>query len=142
MAAVTSKSVGTSITARVKPNMFWYSAHLVLRVMFKDGENNNFPVMENIVLIFADDENAAYVKAEALGFSLEGDSDGSFTWNDRAATWKFVGVRKLLEIRNSHSRNDSIDENSEASYSTFEFDNAATLRQFMLGEVVSLKVLE
>lgn len=122
--------------------MFWYSAHLVLRVVFKDGANDNFPVMENVVLIFADDEDAAQTKAETLGFSLEGDSEGTFEWDDRAATWKFVGVRKLLEVRNSQSRNDVIDDNCEASYSTFEIDNSATLRQFMRGEVVSLKVLE
>ena len=122
--------------------MLWFGAHVVMRVFYKDGNQNNCPVMENIVLISAHDDDEAEQKAEAIGRSLEGDSEGSFTWNSRPAYWGFVGVRKLVDIRNSKSTNDEVDDACEVSYSVFDIETVEVLRKFMEGEEVTLKLTE
>jgi hypothetical protein len=66
--------------------MTWYAAHIVMAVKFKRGEQNRFPVWENIVLISAESEEEAFAKAEERGRCEEGDDGGTFTWGDRPAT--------------------------------------------------------
>lgn len=122
--------------------MLWFGAHIVMRILFKDGQQDHCPAMENIYLISALTEEDAQNKAEAIGRSLEGDSEGSFTWGGRPAEWKFVGIRKLIEVRNSQSTNDSIVDGTEVTYSTYDFLGANQLRSFMLEEEVSVKIIE
>lgn len=122
--------------------VFWFSAHVVMRVMFKDGNQDHCPLMENIILISAENEEDALTKAEIIGSSLEGDNEGSFEWCDRPAEWKFIGIRKLLEVRNSLSRNDMVDDASEVSYSIFDIKDVDELNQFMSGGEIYLKMID
>jgi len=120
----------------------WYSAHIVVRVVFKDGNQDHCPVMENIVVLAAGSADEALEKAESLGFAYEGDSGGSFTWDDRPAEWRFVGVRKIIEVRNAESNNSNISDNTEVTYLTFELTDVATLQRFMSGEPVMLEIVD
>ncbi|WP_338847478.1 DUF4288 domain-containing protein [Massilia sp. W12] len=122
--------------------MLWFGAHIVMRVFYKDGDQDNCLVMENVILISANDDEEAEQKAETIGRSLEGDSEGTFTWKNRPAYWGFVGVRKLVEIRNSKSSNDEVDDASEISYSILDIESVELLRKFMEGEEITLKVVE
>ena len=63
----------------------WFAASIIMFVEFKDGQQNTFPVWEDIVLIFASSSDEAMQKAKALGISREGDSQGTFTWESRPA---------------------------------------------------------
>ena len=122
--------------------MLWFSAHIVMRVLYKEDPQNHCPAIENICLISAHTDEDAQNKAEAIGRTLEGDSDGSFTWCERPAEWKFVGVRKLIEVRNSTSSNNSIDDGTEVTYSIYDFRNTDQLLKFMVGEEVFAKIIE
>ena len=122
--------------------MSWFAAHIVMRVLFKDCQRNHCPVMENICVISAATEEDAQIKAEKIGRSHEGDSEGSFTWDGWPAEWKFVGIRRLVEVRNSRSTNDLIEDGTEITYSSFDFLNIDQLRRFMMEEEVSVTIIE
>src|SRR5687768_9512081 len=74
-----------------------YAAHAVLVVEFKDGDQEVYPVWENVYLISAGTPEHACERAEERAKEAEGDSGGTFTWDGRPATFRFVGIRKLLE---------------------------------------------
>lgn len=78
--------------------MNWYIAHVIMWVRFKDGNQDHYPVWENIFLIKADNDDAAMENARAAGKDDEEQRDESFTWDKRPAEWVFGGVRKLMFI--------------------------------------------
>ena len=76
--------------------MPWYAASVIMYVKFKDGIQNKYPIWENVILIRARSQKAALSLAKKRAKRDEGDSDGSFTWEKRPATWVFAGIRKLV----------------------------------------------
>lgn len=77
--------------------MGWYAAHVILYVRFKGHPQDTYPVWENIVLIEANSDEEAHVKAERYGRIQEGDSSGTFRWEGKPATWIYAGVRKVMK---------------------------------------------
>src|SRR5262249_22828981 len=75
----------------------WYATHAVLYVEWKDGIQPYVPVWENIYLVEAADGEDAERQANRLGEQDQGDDDGTFSWDGRAAKWVFAGVRKVIE---------------------------------------------
>ena len=52
----------------------WYVAHVMIYTRFKDGNQNKYPVCENMYLVQASTEEEAYAKATALGQEEQGDA--------------------------------------------------------------------
>src|SRR5262245_60788107 len=97
--------------------MTWYIAHIVMSVRFKDGNQNKYPVWENLVLIEAASEEEAEEKAKVRARRYEGDTHGSLTWEERPATWVFAGIRKVIRCEIPDVQPTS---GMEVSYSEFE----------------------
>src|SRR5438128_11878051 len=119
--------------------MSWYAAHLIMSVKLKGKRQRRFPVWENIVVIEADSEKQAMVKAERRGRLEEGDDDGTFTWGGQPATWVFAGVRKLTQCEDSESRPS---DGTEVSYLEFELESQEAVRKFVGGQQVPLRTNE
>ena len=84
----------------MEPLKKWYVAHVILAFEFKQGPQADFSVWENIYLISATSFEEAFAKATKLGQSAEGDDHGTLHWNDRPATLKFHGVRRIMKPDN------------------------------------------
>lgn len=119
--------------------MPWYAAHIVMSVRFKDGTQDTYPLWENIVLLEAGSDEEAERKAELKGREGEGDSDGSFRWEDRPATWVFAGVRKVIVCEDPHAPpGDGI----EITYSEMAVDDEESLAKLVRGEPVTVRYEE
>jgi hypothetical protein len=119
--------------------MKWYIAHIIMYTKFKDGNQNKFPVWENIVLIEADTPKEAYQKAKLRAKNDEGDSSNSYYYDDRAATWVFGGIRKLVDCEDvTIVPSDGM----EMTYSTLEVDNEENLNRLIKGDSVLLKYVD
>jgi Domain of unknown function (DUF4288) len=78
--------------------MPWFAAHAVMYVKFKDGNQDSYPVWENVFLIDAVDGEEAHARATARARADQGDSNGSMTWEGRAGEWVFAGLHKVLSV--------------------------------------------
>lgn len=119
--------------------MKWYAAHIIMYTKFKDGNQDKFPVWENIVLITANSPKEAYQQAELQAKKEEGDSQNTYCYDDRPATWVFAGIRKLVDCEGD---NLILSSGVEISYSTLEVDNAVDLNRLVNGESVVVKYVD
>lgn len=116
--------------------MTWYAVHISMLVSFKDGRQDSFPVWENICLVNATDRSEARSKAEKLARDeYEGDDDGSFTWNERPATWVFSGVRRLIECVDSDL---PPKEGTEVTYLEFDIGTRNEYDRYISGQDAEL----
>lgn len=121
----------------------WYTAHAVLVALFKSGSQNQFPVWENIYLIWARSDRDAFSKAEKKAKAEQGDSSGSFKWNGRPAEWKYKGIRQLTKCELRSTKNLAIEHESiEISHNEFILVGTKTLSGFCRGDQLKLKALE
>lgn len=127
--------------------MTWYAAHIVQYWKFLDGNQDSYPLYENIVLIEANDTDAAWEKAKQIGDNVYNDNEGSSTatYNDRPAALVFAGIRKLVECENMSSEGlDRADagfrptHGTEITYSEMEVDSRDALDKLLKGEQVSV----
>lgn len=125
--------------------MTWFAAHIVMYVKYKTGKQEKFPVWENIYLIQSSSSEEAYNKAKSIGKYQEGDSNGTFMWNEIPSIIIFGGIRKLIECQNSPEQiiSNQSDENypedgSEISYSQFIVENKEDLKNLINGEEVKV----
>ena len=119
--------------------MPWFAAHVIMSVRFKDGNQDTYPVWENIILLEAPTDKEAWQKAEQRAIEDEGDSQGSFTWGGRPATWVFAGIRKLIMTDYLGARPES---GTEVTYSEMELATAEDLRKLVDGESVEVTYVE
>jgi len=122
--------------------MPWFGVHVVLAVQFKDGIQNEYPAWENVYLVEAGNPMLAEKKAEKIGQEFEGDSKGTFQWNGRPARWVFVGVRKSVEISGRAPLKDEPGDGTEVTYSTLEFHNEQSLRDYARGQSAAPKAID
>jgi hypothetical protein len=113
----------------------WYAAHIIMFAEFKDGVQDKYPVMENVVLIHAKTEEEAFAKAEAIGKEDEGDSDGTFKWEERPARLVFGGIRKLIECVDEEQQPA---DGTEVTYSFIEVANKESLDKIVRGDPVQV----
>lgn len=111
--------------------MPWFSASAIMYVRYKDGNQSNYPVWENVHLIQAATPEEAQEKAIRRAKEDEGDDSGSFTWNQRPATWLFAGLRKILTV--SHSSDSDELDGAEITFSEFELETEAELSALVNG---------
>lgn len=115
--------------------MTWYAAHTIIYTKFKDGNQDRYPVYENIILIEAKTVEEAFEKAAKEGKDQEGDSQGSLTWDDRPATHVFAGIRKLISCVDKENRpNDG----TEVTYSQLEVESEEALSKLVNGDPVTV----
>lgn len=115
--------------------MSWYAAHAIMVVKFKEGVQDSYPFWENILLVEAQSDEEAIVKATNRAKENEGDSQGSFTWGGRPAVWQFAGIRKLINCEDSDNQpTDGI----EISYLEMELPDEETFSRFLNGEPVTV----
>lgn len=87
-------------------------------------------------MIKAASNDEDFEKAEKIGLEDEGDSNGTFFWEDREAEWAFAGIRKILECADSENRPSY---GTEISYSEFEVEYKESLLKLVNGESVHVK---
>jgi hypothetical protein len=125
--------------------MTWYAAHLVSVVQFRDGVQDTYPVLENVVLIEAADDDSAQGQADEIGRTEY--HGGAVNWDGREAQWRYAGVRKLIEC--SPGPDDTEDDpdfrpghGTEVTYSQLEVADEAELAAFVRGDPVTLSYEE
>ncbi|QRN97401.1 DUF4288 domain-containing protein [Archangium violaceum] len=113
--------------------MPWFAVHAIMRVSFKDGFAGYVPVWENIYLVAAESPEEAHRKGVAKALAAEGDSSGTFFWDDHPASWVFAGVRKIIKCDD-----DPIEEGVEVTYSQFRLRGEDDLEKLVAGEPVKI----
>jgi len=111
--------------------MSLYVANIVLYVKYSDGNQNNYPIWENIVLIETSSEEEAFEKAEKIGKESNGDC---FFWEDREAVWEYAGIRKLLEVDNINDLKNGV----EITFSQMLLESKSDLNKFTAGDEVKV----
>ena len=115
--------------------MTWYAAHAVMLVEFADGIQTQYPVWENILLIQSETSEAARAMAEARAKQDEGDSNGTFTWEDRPARWVFAGIRKVVACEDADA---APGHGTEVTYLQLDLPDSETFEHFIQGDPVKL----
>lgn len=104
-------------------------------VRFKDGRQDSYPVWENVILVEAASEADAQSRAASLAREGEGDSGGTFRWEQRPAAWEFGGVRKLVKC---DSDPDAPTDGTEVTYSEMVLETEEDLRSLLSGRPVRI----
>lgn len=118
--------------------MAWFAAHAILYFKFKDKKQNRFPLWENIYLIWAETDAAAWRKATRLGRQFSGKPSDKTIFDGRPAVLTFAGIRKII----SCSPKSRIIDGTEATYSVMEVSNRQELNKLLKGTPVSVKYRE
>ncbi len=108
----------------------WYAAHAVMLVRFREGEQDEFPVWENIFLVEAPTPQEAMEKAKTRALEDVSD-DETMTWNKRPARFEFVGLRKLMQC---WSDEEQPSDGTEVSFNDLLFSSREELDAFVRGE--------
>jgi hypothetical protein len=88
-------------------------------------------------LIKASTPEKAWKKADECGRMAEGDSRGSFYWDNRPATWVYAGTRKLIECFDRPSSS-----GAEVTYSELRVKTAQALKRLVNGDSVAVTYVE
>ena len=115
--------------------MKWYAAHIVMYTKFNEGIQDIYPVWENVVLLQSNSDEDALEKAILHGKEEEGDSDGTYKYNNRSATWVFAGVRKIIECVDPKERPS---DGTEITYSDFTVESYEALQKLANGKTVTI----
>ena len=119
--------------------MSWYAAHVLMYVRLKDRTQDHFPIWENIILLNANSEEDAFIKAEKRGHEDAGDDDASFRWAGEPAEWVFAGVRKLTSCEDSERRpNDG----TEITFLEMQVSSKRDIEKLLEGEPVTINVMD
>src|SRR5262245_54372216 len=105
--------------------MPWYAAHLIEYIKLREGVQKMFPILENIVLIEANNPEEALKEADRIGKEFYSGPDETLRLNDEPADSVFGGVRKVVECQDIWPRGDDDlppGHGTEVSYSMFEVD--------------------
>lgn len=122
--------------------MPWYAAHVVLYHELREGPQEEYPVMENVYLVHAVNEDEAFAKAERRGHSACVE-DESLTVEGRPARLVFGGVRKLISCAtptesSGPSTAEAIEDGVEATYSFLRVSSRKELDDLIKGEPVQV----
>ncbi len=118
----------------------WYAVHLIMAVIFKDGKQEKYPILENIYLLQDQPDEDIYARAARIGEGASGDSNGTFRWEGRPAMWRYVGIRKVIRC-NVTDRENPLD-GSEVTYSALEVSSLDELSKLAAGEEVGVLLVE
>lgn len=108
----------------------WYAAHAVMLIRFREGEQNEFPVWENILLVEAPTPEEAKEKACQRALEDVG-NDETMTWDKKPAFFEFIGLRKLMQCC---SDEEQPGDGTEVSFNDLLFSSRKELDAFVAGE--------
>lgn len=112
-----------------------------MSIKFKDGNQDSYPIWENVFLIEADTPENAGEKAIEIAKTNEGDSENSLTWDDRPATLVFAGLRKLLTVSHPDADEAKLD-GAEITFSEFQIDDKESFQRYVDGKDVTIKYFD
>lgn len=115
--------------------MPWYAASAIIYTKFKEGNQDRYPVWENVILIEAESSNEAHKKAIERAKMDEGDASGTYYYDDRPASMVFAGIRKIITCEDS---NDRPRDGTEITYSTIEVYSEEDFSKLVNGEPVTV----
>jgi Domain of unknown function (DUF4288) len=119
----------------------YYIAHVIIWVKYKDGNQTEYPVWENIYLIKADTEEEAWEKAEQEGKGYPSPED-DLTVDGRSAEWVYGGVRKVIHSVSGDFINIQIDlaheDIAELTWNEFTVPDEESLEKLIAGGPVNL----
>ena len=119
--------------------MNWYIAHVIMYFRFKDGNQNKYPIWENLILVNGENKREAFEKAKAKSIGEEGDDSESLRVGGRPAIMTFGGIRKLVECEDS----DQIPcDGTEVSYSRLEVGTEEEFNKLIKGDSVDIEYVE
>lgn len=121
--------------------MKWYAASAIMYNKFKDGNQDFFPIWENVILISANSFDEALKKAEKRALQDEGDSHGTLEYNGRQAYMTFAGIRKVIECECNDSEEGPID-GTEITYSHLIVRDAKDFDKLINGDSVIVQYEE
>jgi hypothetical protein len=119
--------------------MGWYAAHAIMYVKFADGNQDRYPIWENIILIEANSDEQALDLAEKRAKEDESETEDDFTWEERPAFLVFAGIRKIISCNNPENQPTH---GTEISYSQIEVNTEEELSKLAKGETVIVKYEE
>ena len=125
--------------------MTWYGASLLFAAKLSEGNQDKFPVSEEVYLINAPDDETAWRSAEEIGHK-DARINGSIELDSKSAKRQFLGIRKLRSIYNPATMDD-IDQNapthgSEITRSHFEIVGQSALDDLRNGLPVTMLYLD
>lgn len=124
--------------------MTWYAAHIILWTKFLDGNQDTYPVWENVVLINAPTSDEAFTIADRNGHAeAQVSVDSRYTYNNRPAIWVYAGVRKLNECI-EHFDPEALapggmeEHGTEVTYSSFILEDELALQKLLANRDVKI----
>jgi hypothetical protein len=121
--------------------MTWYAAHAVMFVRFADGVQDHYPVMENVLLIEAADDDAAHALAVERARAGEHDSSGTYTCDGRRAAFVFAGIRKIVRVAHC-SAAEVPGSGDELTWSMYALPDRQALDRLVADGEVDLRLVE
>jgi hypothetical protein len=122
--------------------MPWYAAHVIVSTRPIKRIDGEISVYENVLLIEAVDDDEAGSKAKKYGEASVVE-DETLRIDREPAEQRFVGVRKIIEIRGPVSSDvDEPIDGAEITYSKISVKDEETLAKLANGEEVVVEYLE
>jgi Domain of unknown function (DUF4288) len=123
-------------------SMPWFAAHMIESIRPIRRDKGEIFAYENVILIEAKDSDEARVKAKKYGEASVAD-DNPLTIDDEPAEDVFVGIRKIIEIREPiDSGSNELLDGAEITRSKMRVKNEEALAKLASGEEVALAYLE
>lgn len=111
--------------------MRWYTAHIVMATRLLEGEQDEIPIQEDMVLFNCDTPEEAGRRAEEEGrVAEEASRKAGTTLNDAPAFHEFAGVRKVVLVSGPDGEDEVLLDGTEASYNDYVLSEEE-LRQLM-----------
>lgn len=115
-------------------------AHAIFYFLLQGQEQDSFLVHENVYLVDAEDFETALAAGIEFAKSEEDLSeDGHLRVNEQKVSYIFAGIRKIIDVSNTHRRLTAPDMvGLESTYSVFEVDNLDQVLALARGEMVEV----
>jgi Domain of unknown function (DUF4288) len=118
-----------------------FCAHVIIWMKYKDENQNDYPIWENVYLVKAESEDEAWEKAERRG-KEECENDDGLEVDGRPARWIYGGVRKLISVIEASFLECNIHENCEdiieLTWNEFTVPDKESLDKLISGDSVNV----
>jgi len=115
--------------------MSWYISHAIFIVEVISGEQDEYPVWENIFLIEADDDVQALERALVVAREHE-QITREMKYGDEPAHCVFKGIRQLIGTSDSDSvMSIRLEHGEELSYCYYEVDSKDVIDRLLDGKL-------
>ena len=120
--------------------MSWFAVHQIEYFKYLEGEQDVFPVYENVFLFEAETPNDAIKKAKRFFDEIDFD-DKSLTLNGKPAKSIFAGIRKVVEV--THWKEEGVlGSKDELTYNVFNVFDEKDIGKILNDEYVSVEYIE